>query len=146
MATRLIISFHCILDVFCLGARWITIHSEPLAKMTRKNVKDSNNLFQRWVGRPLWYWFPCHQRSINVSCFSLKINHYVALLLCSFANQTQTIRAFRSSSCGKRDAKPSRKQLWLPELEAFQLQRKNIALLLQDFVFYLALSYQPFFL
>lgn len=71
--------------------------------------------FRSWVGRPLWYWFLCHQRSINVSCFW---NHYMALLLpffCSFANQTQVIQVFRSSSSVKRDAKPSNKT----ELEAF---------------------------
>lgn len=45
-AKPLILSFYCIPGVFCLGARWITIHSEPLAKTTRENVKVSNNLFQ----------------------------------------------------------------------------------------------------
>lgn len=34
-----------------IGARWITIHSEPLAKTTRENVKDSKNLFQS-MSRP----------------------------------------------------------------------------------------------
>lgn len=92
-------------------------------KWQEKMSKTLTIYFRTWVGWPLWYWFLCHQRSINVSCFSLKINHYMAPLLpffCSFANQTQVIQVFRSSSSGKRDAKPSKKKkLWLTELEAF---------------------------
>lgn len=144
MATRqksLILSFNCILLCFALALGESRSTLSHLLKWQERMSKTTTIYFRAWVGRSLWYWFLCHQRSINVCCFSLKVN-YMALFLpfCSFANQTQAIQMFRSCSSGTRDAKPLRK-LWLPELEDFQLQRESIA----DFVFYLALSYYPFF-
>lgn len=43
-----------------------------LLKWQERMSKTLTIYFRVWVGRPLWYWFPCHQRSINVFCFSLK--------------------------------------------------------------------------